>query len=881
MKPETIIVPVSGKGMLKEFIEFPLELYKNCDKWVPSFESDEYSTLGPDNPSLAFCERELFLARQNGKTVGRVAAILNKKANEKWKEKSVRFGWIDFIEDFDVCKALIDTVIAWGQERGAEKIKGPLGFTDMDREGLLVEGFENESPFTVIYNYPYYPEYLERLGFTKDVDWTQRVLNVPEEKPAMFNFADRISERYGIRIYRANSIKQMARRGREMFHVLNEAFAGLYEYTQLSQDQIDGYVKQYAPVLDKDLVAFVVNEKDELIGFTVTMPHISAAVRKARGRIFPFGWIHLLPALSPKRNDTTEALLIGILPAYQAKGAAVLMFNYLLENYHRLGVKHMLLNPQLEENHKVQSLWDNFDTRMYQRRRSYVKDIKTHNPKRMTSQEYFQNLLPKEEFERLPYLPTMGQFVDWFTKEYASLPALSDLTNTITYKEFGERIARRRAFIGSLGLPKGAHIAVFDRNSQDAIELYYAITSAGHVAMMFPSSLPEQAVIGCCMKFDIAAIFVREEFMPLTANIQGTKVLPAASIAEEGVPVAADIDPESPAAIFFTGGTTGAPKGAVLSHRALMRGNYNTIFKPGKTIGVHRYIALLPLSHVFGNVAGLSGCFYTGNLMYTCEDMKATIGKLSVIKPTLLVIVPGICDILSGLVKMYGAQFLGGSLRLIIAGAANVPPRLVDIFTKLGVEFCFGYGLTETANLTSANANAIEKPTSIGRIYPGQEAKFVDGELLIKGDNVFSGYYKDPERTAEAFTEDGWFRTGDLCHMDEDGFVYITGRIKNLIILPNGENVSPESLEEPFYADPCVRDAMVKEDELNGAQVIAIEILPFMPAFDGKPFEEVEAYMKALVDKVNATLPSTHQIRKVTVRTEDFKRTGSMKVARV
>ena len=416
MKPETIIVPVSGKGMLKEFIEFPLELYKSCDKWVPSFESDEYSALGPDNPSLAFCERELFLARQNGKTVGRVAAILNKKANEKWKEKSVRFGWIDFIEDFDVCKALIDTVIAWGQERGAEKIKGPLGFTDMDREGLLVEGFENESPFTVIYNYPYYPEYLERLGFTKDVDWTQRILNVPEEKPAMFNFADRISERYGIRIYRANSIKQMARRGREMFHVLNEAFAGLYEYTQLSQDQIDGYVKQYAPVLDKDLVAFVVNEKDELIGFTVTMPHISAAVRKARGRIFPFRWIHLLPALSPKRNDTTEALLIGILPAYQAKGAAVLMFNYLLENYHRLGVKHMLLNPQLEENHKVQSLWDNFDTQMYQRRRAYVKDIKTHNPKRMTAQEYFQNLLPKEEFERLPYLPTMGQFVDWFTK---------------------------------------------------------------------------------------------------------------------------------------------------------------------------------------------------------------------------------------------------------------------------------------------------------------------------------------------------------------------------------------------------------------------------------------------------------------------------------
>ena len=498
----------------------------------------------------------------------------------------------------------------------------------------------------------------------------------------------------------------------------------------------------------------------------------------------------------------------------------------------------------------------------------------------MTNQEYFFNMLPKEEFERIPYLPTMGQFVDWFTKEYADNPALSDTVNTITYKELGQRVARRRAFIDGLGLPKGSHIAIWDRNSQDAIELYLAVTSAGYVAMNFPAQLPEMAVVGCCVKFDIAAIFVREEFMPLTAKIQGTQVLPSASIADTEAPVF-QADPDSPAAIFFTGGTTGAPKGAVLSHRALMRGNYNAIFKPGHVIGVHRYIALLPLSHVFGAIAGLSGCFYTGNLMFTCEDMKATIGKLPAIKPTLLVIVPGICDILAGLCKMYGPQFLGGSLRMIISGAANVPPRLVDIFTKLGVEFCFGYGLTETANLTSANADAITHPTSIGKIYPGQEAKIVDGELWMKGDNVFSGYYKDPVRTAEALTEDGWLRTGDLCRFDEDGFLYITGRIKNLIILSNGENVSPESLEEPFYADPCVRDAMVKEDELNGNQVIAVEILPFMPAFDGKPWEEVEAYMNNLVKKINATLPTTHQIIKVTVRTEDFKRTGSMKVARV
>ena len=492
---------------------------------------------------------------------------------------------------------------------------------------------------------------------------------------------------------------------------------------------------------------------------------------------------------------------------------------------------------------------------------------------------YFYDMVAAEDMQQLHYIPTVSEFVNWIEQKYADMPALSDLATTLTYRELCARVARRRAFIEGLGLAKGAHIAVFDRNSQDAIELFLAITSAGYVAMMFPSALPEQAVIGCCMKFDIAAIFVRDEFAPLCAKLQGVKVVPASSIAENPAPAAA-VDKEQPAAIFFTGGTTGAPKGAVLSHRALMRGSFNAIFKPGKVIGVHRYIALLPLSHVFGLIAGTMGCFYTGNLMHTCEDMKATIGKLPVIKPTILIIVPGICDILAGLCKMYGPQFLGGQLRMIISGAANVPPRLVDIFTKLGVEFCFGYGLTEGANLTSANADAIEKPTSIGKIYPEQEMRIVDGELWLKGDNIFSGYYKDPENTKAAFSEDGWLRTGDLVRMDEEGYLYIIGRIKNLIILANGENVSPENLEEPFYADPCVRDAMVKEVEMNGEQVIGVEILPQMPAFDGKPWEEVEQYMKALVEKINAKLPTTHRIVKVTVRKEDFKRTGSMKVAR-
>ncbi|MBP5483855.1 MAG: N-acetyltransferase [Bacteroidales bacterium] len=370
------IVPVQGKRMLRQFINFPLDLYKKCDKWVPALEDDEYKSLGPDNPSLEFCERELYLAFSGKKVVGRVAAIINHNANKKWGEEVVRFGWIDFIEDFDVAKALIDKVIEWGKARGAQKIKGPLGFTDMDREGLLVEGFEKESPFTVIYNYPYYGEYLERMGFVKDTDWTQRIVEFSDQLPPMMKYADLVEKRYGVHQYRASTLKQMARRGREMFHVLNDAFAGLYEYSKLSEDQIDGYVKQYVPVLNKDMVAFVVNDKDELVAFTVTMPHISSGVRRAKGRIFPFGWIHILPQLNPKRNHIAEGLLIGVLPEYQAKGAALLMFKYLHENYIRLGIKQLLLNPQLEDNHKVQTLFgDDYNQKPYQRRRSYVKEL--------------------------------------------------------------------------------------------------------------------------------------------------------------------------------------------------------------------------------------------------------------------------------------------------------------------------------------------------------------------------------------------------------------------------------------------------------------------------------------------------------------------------
>ena len=369
------IVPVRGRRMLKQFIRYPFDLFKDCPQWVPAFEDDETKSLSDQNPSLSFCERELYLAKRDGKIVGRIAAIINHNANKKWNENTVRFGWFDVEENYETACALVDAVAAWGKERGATKIKGPLGFTDMDREGLLVEGFENESPFTVIYNYPYYGEFLERMGFNKDADWTQRFIEFDDQLPPMMQYADLVEKRYGVHLYRASTLKQMARRGREMFHVLNDAFAGLYEYSKLSEEQIDGYVKQYVPVLNKDMVAFVVNDQDQLVAFTVTMPHISAGVRKAKGRILPFGWMHILPQLNPRKNHIAEGLLIGVLPEYQAKGAALLMFKYLHENFIKLGIKRMLLNPQLEDNHKVQTLFGDYHPQEYQRRRSYCKEL--------------------------------------------------------------------------------------------------------------------------------------------------------------------------------------------------------------------------------------------------------------------------------------------------------------------------------------------------------------------------------------------------------------------------------------------------------------------------------------------------------------------------
>jgi len=366
---------VCGKKALKQFVRFPFTLYKNVPNWVPALDGDEFDTLNPKkNAAFEFCDAELWLAYKDGKIAGRVAAIINFKSNELWKEKIVRFGWLDFIEDIEVLRALLERVREFGLKHDCESIQGPLGFTDMDKEGLLVEGYENLSPFTCLYNFPYYDRLLCELGYSKEVDWTQRVVKISEELPPMFQFAPQVEQRFGLHIARERNMFALCKRyGMRIFHMYNESFAPLFEFTPLTDTQIERYLQTYIPILDQDYVAVCVNDKDEPVGFAFCVPSLSKAVKKSNGKLLPFGLLRILHAL--RKNDTLEALMIGVLPEYQGKGVTMLMFKYIHENCIRRGIKRMILNPQLEENFKVQTLFEQYETTPYMRRRAYKASL--------------------------------------------------------------------------------------------------------------------------------------------------------------------------------------------------------------------------------------------------------------------------------------------------------------------------------------------------------------------------------------------------------------------------------------------------------------------------------------------------------------------------
>lgn len=370
---------VTGKKELKQFIRFNYELYKDNKYAVPELYSDMVSTLSPEkNAAFEFCEAEYFLAYKDGRLAGRVAAILNKRANEAWGRKEVRFGWIDFIDDPEVSAALLAAVEQWGKERGMTHIQGPLGFTDFDPEGMLIEGFEELGTMSTLYNYPYYPQHLERLGYVKDADWVEFLITIPDEVPEKHRrISELIMKKYNLKIRKYSSSRQIVKDyGQEIFDLMNEAYKELYGYSALSPRQIQQLIKVYLPVLDLRMVTLVTDADDRLVAVGVSMPSLSRALQKAKGKFFPFGWIHLLKALYMKRrSNILDLLLVAVKPEYQNKGVNALLFYDLIPIYRQLGFEYAESNPELEHNGKVQAQWDYFPTRLHKRRRAYVKPI--------------------------------------------------------------------------------------------------------------------------------------------------------------------------------------------------------------------------------------------------------------------------------------------------------------------------------------------------------------------------------------------------------------------------------------------------------------------------------------------------------------------------
>lgn len=369
---------VESKRELKTFVRFGNKLYKGNKFYVPSLVLDELSTFDKKkNGAFDFCQAELYLAYKDGAVVGRVAAIINHKANERWKVQQVRFGWIDFIDDMEVSSALLDAVIAYGKAHGMTQIVGPLGFTDFDPEGMLVEGFDRLGTMALIYNHPYYPEHLKKLGYTKETGWVEYRITIPEDIPERHKkLANIVLERYNLKILklsRREIIKQGY--GRRFFELINQTYCNLYGFSLLTDKQIDSYVDLYLSLIDTRMITFVENDKGELVAAGASIPSLSAALQKCNGEILPFGWWHLLKAMFIKRPDTLDLLLIGVRPDYQNCGVNSVLILDLAERYKQMGFKFAETNAMLESNEKIQAMWRPFDKEQHKARWVFGKEI--------------------------------------------------------------------------------------------------------------------------------------------------------------------------------------------------------------------------------------------------------------------------------------------------------------------------------------------------------------------------------------------------------------------------------------------------------------------------------------------------------------------------
>ena len=365
------------KSNLKDFTQFQIDLYDGNPYYVPPLVSDDIATLLPTaNPAFDFCEAVYFMAYKHGKPVGRIAGIINRQVNESHKKANARFGFIDFIDDHEVSAALLKAVEDWAREKGMNRIIGPLGFTDLDHEGMLVEGFDELSTMATIYNYAYYPEHMEKLGYKKESDWVEFLMEVPEGIPDKYNrIAEIVKKKFGLRVLKyTNRKRAKAEYGHALFHLINDTYEGLYEYSKLTEKQIENYIDVYLGLLNLDLLTFIVDKAGKLVGVGIAMPSMSRALQKSKGKFLPLGWWHLYKGLRGK-NDRVDLLLVAVKPEFQNKGVNALLFQDLIPHFIRYGYKYAESNPEMETNNKVQGQWEYFKHRQHRRRRSFYKNL--------------------------------------------------------------------------------------------------------------------------------------------------------------------------------------------------------------------------------------------------------------------------------------------------------------------------------------------------------------------------------------------------------------------------------------------------------------------------------------------------------------------------
>lgn len=492
--------------------------------------------------------------------------------------------------------------------------------------------------------------------------------------------------------------------------------------------------------------------------------------------------------------------------------------------------------------------------------------------------EIFRQYTDPETFEKIVDYPNVTAMWNHSVAAYSDTVAVTDNGMSYTYAQMDADVAAFRAVLRDHGITPGSLVGILCPNSAEFVKAFLACATYGVPSVLMPTHLDEKTVYGMSAMFGMKAVIYHEGLTDKVSVIKqtgSTILIPAEATATETLP-AIPVPTDALCTILFTGGTTGKSKGAKLSHRAVMAGTKNGCYGI-QTIFGERYMLVLPLTHVFGLIRTLLTCLYTGSTLFICRNNKDMFRDAAVFKPTIMILVPALAEMALGLSKQFGRNMLGNELKTVICGAAPVPPYLVREYHNMGIALLPGYGLTESANLVSGNPEALRKPESVGLIYDGMDYKLVNGELWLKGVNMMDGYVGGENETAY---EDGWFKTGDLARIDKDGYLYITGRTKEIIVLQSGENVSPAELEVKFYGIDAVQDCVVYDRTENGAQILVLEVLPRMSSVKARGITDPVAHIREEVAKINATLPPFERVQKVILRDTDFPRTPALKIDR-